>query len=85
MGLGKFFRNPFASLFGRSSREDQLAAYVIREHGLGRSIEDIMDDPYLRNRSTEEQRRRLLERPEVIHAVGAHLRGGPGAGESQSV
>jgi hypothetical protein len=70
--LSKFFRNPFASLFAGSSREDQLAAYVIREHGSGRSIEDIMDDPYLKNRSTPEQRRRLLESPEVIRAVTEH-------------
>jgi hypothetical protein len=70
--LSKFFRNPFASLFAGSSREDQLAAYVIREHGSGRSIEDIMDDPYLKNRSTPEPRRRLLESPEVIRAVTEH-------------
>ncbi len=68
--LSQFFKNPFGALFARSSREDQLAAYVIREHGLGRSIEDILDDPYLRNRATEEERRRLLERPDVIRAVG---------------
>jgi len=67
--LGKFFRNPFASLFAGSSRDDQLAAYIVREHGTGRTIEDIMDDPYLKNRSTPEQRRRLLERPDVIRAV----------------
>jgi hypothetical protein len=67
--LGKFFRNPFASLFSGSSREDQLAAYVVREHGTGRTIGDIMDDPYLKNRSTPEQRRRLLDRPDVIRAV----------------
>jgi hypothetical protein len=76
MGIGKFFRNPFASIFARSSREDQLVAYVIREHGLGRTIDDIMDDPYLRNRSTEDQRRRLLESPDVIRAVGQHVHGG---------
>ena len=74
--LSQFFKNPFGSLFARSSREDQLAAYVIREHGLGRSIEDILDDPYLRNRSTEEERRRLLDRPDVIRAVGEHIHGG---------
>jgi hypothetical protein len=56
---------------GRSmSKEDALAAYIIREHRSGRSLEDILDDPYLKNRSTEEQRLRLLERPEVIRAVG---------------
>jgi hypothetical protein len=74
--LSQFFKNPFGSLFARSSREDQLAAYVIREHGLGRSIEDILGDPYLRNRSTEEERRRLLDRPDVIRAVGEHIHSG---------
>jgi hypothetical protein len=68
----RWWKNPFASLFARSSREDQLAAYIIREHGSGRSLDDIMDDPYLRNRSTEDQRRRLVERPDVIRAVGEH-------------
>jgi hypothetical protein len=74
--LSQFFKNPFGSLFARSSREDQLAAYVIREHGLGRSITEIMDDPYLRNRSSPEDRRRLLERPDVIRAVGDHVQSG---------
>lgn len=68
--LSKFFRNPFASLFARDSREDRLAAYVIREHGLGRTIQDISDDPYLRNRATGEEIERLFERPDVIRAVG---------------
>jgi hypothetical protein len=31
---------------------------------------DILNDPYLKNRATDEQRLRLLERPEVIRAVG---------------
>jgi hypothetical protein len=68
--LSKFFRNPFASMFARSSREDQLAAYVIREHKLGRDLDDILADPYIRNRASELERRRLLERPDIIRAVG---------------
>jgi len=68
--LSNFLRNPFASLFARSSREEQLAAYVIREHRLGRTLEDILDDPYIRNRASEVERRRLLERPDIIRAVG---------------
>lgn len=52
------------------SKEEALAAYVVREHRLGRSIDDILDDPYLKNRATDEQRLRLLERPEVIRAIG---------------
>ena len=71
----------FSRLFGKGdekpqepargmSKEDALAAYVVREHRQGRSLEDILDDPYLKNRATDEQRLRLLERPEVIRAVG---------------
>ena len=52
------------------SKDEMLAAYVIREHKQGRSIEDILDDPYLKNRASEEERVRLLERPDVIRAVG---------------
>lgn len=52
------------------SKEEALAAYVVREHRQGRSLEDILDDPYLKNRASDEQRLRLLERPEVIRAVG---------------
>ena len=52
------------------SKEEALAAYVVREHKLGRRLEEILEDPYLKNRATDEQRIRLLERPEVIRAVG---------------
>lgn len=52
------------------SKEEALGSYIIREHRSGRSLDDIMDDPYLKNRSTEEQRLRLLERADVIRAVG---------------
>jgi hypothetical protein len=55
---------------GSMSKEEALAAYVVREHKQGRSLDEILDDPYLKNRATEEQRVRLLERPEVIRAVG---------------
>jgi hypothetical protein len=71
----------FSRLFGRNdekrpqtprgiSKEEALAAYIVREHRQGRELSDIVDDAYLKNRSTEEQRLRLLERPEVIRAVG---------------
>jgi hypothetical protein len=64
-------RNPFSFLFARSKREDYLAQYVIREHARGRPLTEILEDPYVRNRSTPEQRARLLERPEVVAALGA--------------
>lgn len=68
--LGAFLRNPFSFLFASSSQEDRLAAYVIREHDRGRSLEEVLDDPYVRNRATPQQVARLLDRPDVIHALG---------------
>ena len=63
-------RNPFAFLFASSRREQYLAEYVVRECARGRSLEDVLADPYVRNRSTPAERGRLLERPEVVAAIG---------------
>ena len=68
--LRSFLRNPFSFLFTRSSKEERIAAYIIREHGRGRSLNEILDDPYVRNRSSEREIARLLERPELIEALG---------------
>jgi len=68
--ISNLFRNPFSFFGTRSQKEEALAAYVIREHERGRSLAEIMDDPYMRNRATEQERARILDRPEVIHALG---------------
>jgi hypothetical protein len=68
--LSQILRNPFAALFSRSDQIDRLAAYVIREHARGRPIAEILEDPYIRNRSTPEQRARILDNPDVIRALG---------------
>jgi hypothetical protein len=69
----------FSRIFGGRNDSDQhksltkmdsLAAYVIREHRSGRPLQEILEDPYLKNRATDEQRLRLLDRPDVIRAVG---------------
>jgi hypothetical protein len=70
MAVRDFFRNPFSFLFARSSNEERIAAYVIREHERGRSLNEILDDPYVKNRTTPSERARLLDRPEVIRALG---------------
>ena len=68
--LASIFRNPFSFLFTRSSQEDRVAAYLIREHERGRSLSEILDDPYVRNRLAPKERERLLDRPELIRALG---------------
>ena len=70
MALRDFLRNPFSFLGTRSSGEDRIAQYVIREHERGRPLADILDDPYIRNRTTESERKRLLDRPEVVRSLG---------------
>ena len=66
-------RNPFAFLFASSRREESLARYVLREHARGRPLAEILDDSYVRNWSTPEQRARVLERPEVVAALGKNV------------
>lgn len=68
--LASFLRNPFSFLFARSGKEERIAAYVIREHERGRTLAEILEDPYIRNRCTPNEIARLLDRPEVIHSLG---------------
>jgi hypothetical protein len=68
--LASLLRSPFSFLFARSSTEDRVAAYIVREHSRGRGLSEILDDRYVQNRLTREQQRRLLDRPEVVHALG---------------
>jgi hypothetical protein len=74
LAIGDFlrnaFRNPFSFLFTRSSVEEHLVTYVIREHDRGRSLEEILNDRYVLNRTTPQQRARLLDSPELVEAVG---------------
>ena len=68
--LASIMRNPFAFLFTRSSAEEQVVAYLTREHRRGRRLTEILQDRYVQNRLTPEQQARLLDRPEVVHALG---------------
>ena len=67
-------KDMFSFLFARSSGEERVAQYVVREHDRGRSLAEILDDKYVVNRlPSAEQRARLLDRPEIIQAVGADM------------
>jgi hypothetical protein len=64
-------KDMFSFLFQRSSAEERVAQYVIREHDRGRPLAEILEDKYVINRlQTPQQRARLLDRPEIVHAVG---------------
>ena len=51
-------------------REDYAAAYLLREQGHGRALEEILGDPYIRNRLSPAQAGRLFDRPELVQALG---------------
>jgi hypothetical protein len=69
-GISSLLRGPFSFLFARSSNEERVTAYVIREHELGRSLDEILRDRYVQNRLTPHEQRRLLDRPELLRALG---------------
>jgi hypothetical protein len=70
MGLREALSSVFSFLHTGSQREDRIAQYVIREHHRGRALAEILEDHYVTNRLTPDQIRRLLDRHDVIHAVG---------------
>jgi hypothetical protein len=71
------FKDLFSFLFQRSTHEERVAQYVIREHDRGRALREILEDKYVINRLTSPaQRARLLDRPEVLHAVGSDIAAG---------
>ena len=47
-----------------------MVSYVTREHRRGRRLAEILQDRYVQNRLSQQQQSRLLERPDVVHALG---------------
>ena len=70
--LASLLRSPFSFLFAKTSVEEQVVAYLTREHARGRRVSEILQDRYIQNRLTPQQQARLLDRPEVVHALGEH-------------
>lgn len=68
------FKDLFSFLGQGSSKEERVAQYVIREHDRGRALSDILDDKYVINRlPSPEQRARLMDRPEIMQAIGGDM------------
>jgi hypothetical protein len=73
VGFVDAVRGAFSFLGSRSQAEERIAEYLIREHSRGRPVSEILADHYVTNRCTPEQVRRLLDRPEVLHALGEDI------------
>jgi hypothetical protein len=61
---------PGSFLFRSPHQEDLIAEYVIREHHKGRALDEILKDERITGTLSPEQILRLLDRPEIVHAVG---------------
>jgi hypothetical protein len=59
--------------FGTTSRDDALARHVITEFRRGASLATVLDAPYVRNRTDAVARQRLLDRSDVVEAIGAEV------------
>jgi ribosomal protein L17 len=49
--------------------EERVVEYVIREVHNGRKLTDALNDPYVKNRLSEERLTKVLESPEVVAAL----------------
>jgi hypothetical protein len=67
--LAAFLRNPMSFLFARSTQEERVVQYVIREHRRGRRLDDVLQDHYVQNRLSPQQQARLIDRQDLIQAV----------------
>ena len=56
-----------------SARHTRLIEYAVRQLGTGRDLDDVLEDPYITNRSSAIDRRALLEEPEIVEAAGAEV------------
>jgi hypothetical protein len=66
-------KSAFSFLSSRTQAEERVAQYVIREHARGRPHSEVIQDHYVTNRLSPEQIKRLLDRPDVLHALGESL------------
>jgi hypothetical protein len=63
------FRSPFSCFHTGPAREERIAGYIVREHRRGRTLSEILEDPYLRCRWTDAQLRVVLATPSVLRAL----------------
>jgi DNA anti-recombination protein RmuC len=59
----------FLRELSKDELEERVVEYVVREIGNGRRLDDVLRDPYVRNRLSEQKLRRVLENPGVMEAL----------------
>lgn len=54
--------------------EERVVEYVVREVHNGRRLMEVIEDPYVRNRLSDEKRARVLENSEIVDALEHEIR-----------
>lgn len=49
--------------------EERVLSFILQEIHDGKSLEEALAEPYVKNNTTDSWRRQVLERPEVVEAV----------------
>jgi hypothetical protein len=63
------FGNPFSEFGRRPFREARLRSYIVREHRAGRSLIEILSDPYVVRCGSERFCWSVLEDPQTLEAM----------------
>ncbi len=54
--------------------EERVVEYVVREVHNGRKLMEVIDDPYVRNRLSDDKRAAVLENTEIIDALEQEIK-----------
>jgi len=69
-----WFGTPYFEFGPRPFRAARLRSYIVREHRAGRSLVDILRDPYVARCGSASFCWSVLEDPRTLHALGQNDR-----------
>lgn len=54
--------------------EERVVEYVVREVRNGRRLMEVIEDPYVRNRLSDDKRAEVLDNSEIVEALELEIR-----------
>lgn len=69
-----WLRNPYYEFGPRPFRAARLRSYIVRQHRAGRSLVEILDDPYVARCGSASFCWSVLEDPDTLQALGENDR-----------
>jgi hypothetical protein len=65
--------------------EERVVQFIVQEIHAGKTLEEALQEPYVKNNTTPDWRREILERPEIVKAVEEEMEKvfGAGGGEGK--